>query len=269
MPSVNFDLLFKSFLCCFGVKHWSAFSVRSMRNFFIIVASFTLSGIVIVYLLYDGLIRFNYPDKNDFPIRGIDISHHQGNILWDKLKTEDISFIIIKATEGGDYKDPLFQKNWTNSKMNGYKTGAYHFYRLCKNGKEQAVNFIETVPNDPDNLPPTIDLEFGGNCETNKSQKQILNEVSEFLELLELHYRKRPIIYATQEFYDEYLPGQFKKHPVWIRDIFKKPKLKDRQWSIWQFANRGHVNGIATYVDLNVLNGESFEDLNMQSEELK
>jgi lysozyme len=109
-------------------------------------------------------------------------------------------------------------------------------------------------------LPPTIDLEFGGNCKTDKNKKQVLQEVEEFLQILERHYKKRPIIYVTKEFYDEYLIDQFRNNPIWIRNIFKKPKLKDnREWTIWQFANRGRLNGIDMYVDLNVWNGRSIE----------
>ena len=66
----------------------------------------------------------------------------------------------------------------------------------------------------------------------------------------------------THKFYDQYLIDEFKDHPIWIRDIFKRPELSDkREWLIWQFANRGHLKGIDMYVDLNVLNGQSIEIL--------
>ncbi|MBL7859088.1 MAG: glycoside hydrolase family 25 protein [Cyclobacteriaceae bacterium] len=232
-----------------------------MKRFLLIgIVSATGLALLLVYLLFNGYIRFNYPDRNEFPIIGIDISHHQGEIRWGELHTENISFVMVKATEGGDFKDPLFNINWKESKAAGYKTGAYHFYRICKDGKEQAKNFLETVPVEPDNLPPTIDLEFGGNCKTDKTQEQIIEEINEFLSILEGHYKKRPIIYATHEFYDQFLIGKFTDHPIWIRDIFKRPTLRDgRDWLIWQFANRGHVNGIDGYVDLNVINGQSME----------
>jgi lysozyme len=231
-----------------------------MKKLIIIGISVAALGLFGAYMLFAGYLRFNYPDREEFPIMGIDISHHQGEIRWTELRTEDISFVIIKATEGGDYRDPRFTTNWTQSKKEGYRTGAYHFYRLCKNAREQANNFIQTVPFEPDNLPPTIDLEFGGNCKTDKNKKQVLQEVEEFLQILERHYKKRPIIYVTKEFYDEYLIDQFRNNPIWIRNIFKKPKLKDnREWTIWQFANRGRLNGIDMYVDLNVWNGRSIE----------
>jgi len=230
-----------------------------MRKLVVGILSLGFIGVVMGYLVFTGYLRFNYPDEKEFPILGIDISHHQGTISWEELKQENISFVIIKATEGGDYRDPLFQENWKNSKEYGYRTGAYHFYRLCKSGKEQAVNFIESVPNESNNLPPTIDLEFGGNCATDKSKDQILDEIGEFLNLLEGHYGKRPIIYATREFYDVYITDQFLDSPIWIRDIFWEPDLDARNWAIWQFANRGHLKGIDGYVDLNVLHGKQFE----------
>jgi lysozyme len=230
------------------------------RILFISLFSIGVVAAGLLYLLYHGWVRFNYPDKDEFPILGIDISHHQGKIDWTELRTEEIKFVIIKATEGGDYKDPNFESNWTMSHGEQYKTGAYHFYRLCKNGREQAANFIQTVPANEHDLPPTVDLEFGGNCETNKSKQQILAEVREFLDSLETHYHKKPILYATREFYDEYVVGELTEYPLWIRDIFREPKLKDgRPWHLWQFANRGHLRGIKGYVDLNVLRGDSFQ----------
>jgi lysozyme len=228
---------------------------RLLLSIFFVAGGLSL----IAFLFSTGRLRLNYPSKEEFPFVGTDISHHQGKIDWAKLRSEDISFVIIKATEGGDFKDPLFLANWSESKNEGYKTGAYHFYRFCKDGKEQAKNFIESVPIDPDNLPPAIDLEFGGNCKTDKSREQILEEINEFLDILQARYEMRPMIYATNEFFDQFLIGKFKDNPIWIRDIYKRPMLSDgRSWAVWQFANRGHLNGIDGYVDLNVLNGNSF-----------
>lgn len=232
-----------------------------MKIFFFVGSVTILVALFFGYLFSIGRIRFNYPDKTEFPIWGIDISHHQGTIDWEELRQEKLSFVVIKATEGGDYIDPRFAENWANSNREGYRTGAYHFYRLCKDGKEQAANFVKTVPKTHDNLPPTVDLEFGGNCGTTKTKEQILSEVKEFLDVLENHFQEKPIIYVTREFYDAYLIKQLMDYPIWIRDIFKRPSLeKGREWSIWQFANRGHLKGIETYVDLNVWNGKSMDE---------
>jgi len=229
------------------------------RKLIIAFVLFDVAIVAAVMLIYKGYIRFNYPDLKEFPIRGIDISHHQGNINWQELAQENLSFVIIKATEGGDFVDPKFSENWQNARQSGYRTGAYHFYRLCKTPEEQAANFGKVVPKDSNALPPSVDLEFGGNCETDKTTEQVLKEIQRFLTLLENDYGAKPIIYATPEFYDTYLKGQLTGYPIWIRDIYGRPDLPDgRSWYIWQYANRGHLKGIETYVDLNVLNGNSF-----------
>jgi lysozyme len=216
---------------------------------------------IAAYLFYDGRIRFNYPDRNEFPLLGIDISHHQGKIDWQRLREEKLSFVIVKATEGGDFKDPLFNENWKACKKEKYKFGAYRFYSFCKTGREQAQNFMDVVPFDRHSLPPTIDLEFSGNCKTTKTDSVLVSEVRDFLILLESYYRKRPMIYATMEFYKKYLLNDFKDYSIWIRDIYRQPKLEGRDWVIWQFANRAHLKGINTYVDLNVVNGKSLDPL--------
>jgi lysozyme len=63
------------------------------------------------------------------------------------------------------------------------------------------------------------------------------------------------------EFYQKYLLNDFRDYPIWIRDIYRQPKLEGREWVIWQFANRAHLKGINTYVDLNVVNGKSLNPL--------
>jgi lysozyme len=161
-----------------------------MRYFKIICLIIMGLTLLVGSLFYFGYLRFNYPSKEKYPIQGIDISHHQGDIDWAKLKTEGLHFCFIKATEGGDYKDPKFNENWNNSIKIGYATGAYHFYRLCKTGEEQAQNFISTVPKISNALPPVLDLEFGGNCNAEKSKTQIITEIQTCLQLLEQHYHK-------------------------------------------------------------------------------
>jgi lysozyme len=205
----------------------------------IILALLLLMALSVILMFYKGILRFNYPSHQQFPIQGVDISHHQGDIDWNELTTEDISFIFIKATEGGDYKDPSFQVNWT------------------KSGAEQADNFISSVPKGEGNLPPAIDLELGGNCQSDKSDEEVIRDIQTYIDKVSAYYEQTPIIYATTEFYERYLNNQFIACPIWIRDIYSNPKLPDnRHWTFWQFANRGHLKGINGYIDLNAFNGD-------------
>jgi lysozyme len=40
-------------------------------------------------------------------VQGLDVSHHQGEIRWGEVP-KSFSFVYIKATEGGDFKDKKF-----------------------------------------------------------------------------------------------------------------------------------------------------------------
>ncbi|UOQ64973.1 glycoside hydrolase family 25 protein [Hymenobacter volaticus] len=241
-----------------------SYHLKMKRKLLVIVTLGILIIVSVAFMFYQGLLRLNYPSYEQFPIQGIDISHHQGDIDWNELTKDKISFVFIKATEGGDFKDPKFQANWANAKNTNLLVGAYHFYRLCKTGTEQANNFMSTVPKNDKNLPPVIDLELGGNCQTNKTDEQIIQEIQDYINIIKEHYGQAPIIYVTIEFYDKFLQNRFTDYPIWIRDIHSKPELSDkRSWTFWQFANRGHIKGINGYVDFNVFNGDKskFQEL--------
>ena len=57
-------------------------------------------------------------------IHGIDISHHQKTIDWNKVKESGISFVFVKATEGIDYLDSMFIFNWQSLESIGLIRGA-------------------------------------------------------------------------------------------------------------------------------------------------
>jgi lysozyme len=214
-------------------------------------------------LFYFGVIYANYPDRNRFPIRGIDISSHQQQIDWVQLDRSTIDFIVMKATEGGNFQDSRFQTNWQHARQQGTIVGAYHFFTFCKSGREQAQNYINTVPKEPKTLPPIIDLEFSGNCRTQPTSAALTTELNTFIEIVKKFYRKQPILYVTHEFYDRYLYNREIAQSIWISDFYsfnKLPILADgKQWLFWQYSERGRIAGIATLVDLNVFNGDKIQ----------
>nr|WP_276207692.1 GH25 family lysozyme [Paludifilum halophilum] len=68
-------------------------------------------------------------------------------------------------------------------------------------------------------------------------------------------YEKKPIFYVTYDTYETYVKGHFKEYDLWIRDIYKHPNLENRSWLIWQYSNRGRINEIDGYVDINAFRG--------------
>lgn len=209
-----------------------------------------------------GYIRMNYPSFDKYPIHGIDVSHHQHQIDWQKLDKQYVQFAFIKATEGATHQDSRFAENWDAAKQLNIPTAAYHFFTFCTKGIEQAQNYINTVPNDSLSLPPTIDLEYGGNCKEENRVADMHKEIDDYITTVEEHYGKKVIIYTTREFYDKNIANRFPDNPIWIRDIIYEPKLEQgRKWLFWQYANRGRLDGIDTFVDLNAFGG-SKEELN-------
>ncbi|TFG74938.1 MAG: lysozyme [Thermodesulfobacteriales bacterium] len=241
-----------------------------MNRIIAIMSAVILIAIITVLFFEKGYIRFNYPDQSTYPVRGIDLSHHQDIIDWDILTREDLSFAFIKATEGGDHKDTQFERNWERAGDIGLVRGAYHFFTFCKPGLEQALNFIQTVPVEKDTLPPSIDLEFSGNCQARPSKEELQHELNVFAKLIEQRYGQIPIVYTTKESYNAFLAGDDLGYPIWIRDIYTKPDLPDgSKWDFWQFTHRGRIHGIDGFVDLNVYNGNKEEFQNLISSGVK
>ena len=241
----------------YGICHELLYKAMKAINWTLITVGTGLVLASVCYvLLATGYVRFNHPQPSEYPVMGIDVSHHQKAIDWQTVGQSELRFAFIKATEGGDFKDPRFAQNWREAKKAGIDVGGYHFFTFCRSGVEQAYNFMATVPDDPSSLPPVIDLEFGGNCKLNKTKQEVLAEIDILAQLLHRNYKKAPILYVTKEFYEAFLVGKMTQYPLWVRDIFGEPKLKgDRPWLFWQYANRGHLDGITTYVDLNVFGG--------------
>ncbi len=205
----------------------------------------------------NGLIRFNYPSPDGKETIGIDVSHHQGVINWDKVSQNNIQFVFLKATEGGDFKDTRFQVNLKQASRTSLLVGAYHFFTLCRSGRDQAKNFIHSVDRKKIHLPPVIDLEFVGNCKKRPNQLQFDKELKDYIKKIENHYQKSPIFYTTYEFFEKYLNhSAYKKYTLWLRNIFSKPDtLKGWDWTFWQYSDNSRLQGIIGPVDMNLFKG--------------
>jgi lysozyme len=188
------------------------------------------------------------PDPSRYPVRGVDVSHHQGPIDWEALAADEVAFAYVKASEGATWRDTMFERNWREARQAGLAVGAYHFFTLCRPGRVQAANFLAAAPRPPNALPPAVDLEFGGNCGARPDGPAMRRELDDFLTRVEARAGKRAVLYVTAEFVHEY--GCFlPRRALWRRSIARHPK---RPWAVWQYHNRGEAAGVAGPVDLNV-----------------
>lgn len=201
---------------------------------------------------------------------GIDISHHNaGDIVWDSLyvltdkrgKTirdhhlakdiRPVSFVFIKATEGVSMVDKDFQRNWQDAGRSGLRRGAYHFFRSSKDGEAQARLFIKTVGDLRfKDLPPVLDIETihrGG------SMKKLNEEALKWLETIEGHYGRKPIVYTGSSFARDWLSKRITdNYPVWIAH-YEKDRPDFDGWTFWQFTDKAVVKGVPGPVDLSVM----------------
>lgn len=193
------------------------------------------------------------PAKKIQSVYGIDVSHHQHHIDWQQLKHGKARFVYIKASEGATFQDQNFIENWHGAQQANLIPGAYHYFTFCRSGADQAANLLTILSRvHGKQLPLAVDLEFGGNCIPHPTQAQFETELHNFLNRVQAQTGCTPILYVTQDFYQAYLKDAKLQNPLWIRGIGKKPTLKNRVWTFWQFADRGKLDGIDTPVDLNV-----------------
>lgn len=185
---------------------------------------------------------------------GVDVSHHQGEIDWAAVAGDDIAFAYIKATEGATFVDDDFDRNWEGAGDAGLDRGAYHFFTLCRKGADQAENFLATVPDDDDALPPVIDLELAGNCPDRPSRDDVEREVRAFLRDVEAGTGQEVVLYVGADFEERYGLRDELARPLWHRRILRRPGFDG--WWMWQFTYRAEVDGIDGGVDLNVMRGD-------------
>lgn len=203
----------------------------------------------------------SYPEG--YEIHGIDISHHQGKIDWETLRNQGtiencpVRFVMIKATEGATRLDPNFNDNFYQAREWGFTRGAYHFYSVYSPAKEQAEYYLKKVKLEEGDLPPVLDVEFKPKDQTNEQFKQ---SILEWLNIVEAHYKVKPIIYTYYKFKMQYLGDPvFDDYPYWIAHYYvDKVEYKGR-WKFWQHTDVGRLPGIKGYVDFNIYNGSYYD----------
>jgi lysozyme len=205
---------------------------------------------------FSDVRNYQVLSKYDDKVVGFDVSEYQGKINWNEVRvvenTFPLCFVFIRATAGKDKVDTQFDLNWKEAQKNKFICGAYHYYRPNENSKEQAFNFIKNVPLKKGNLPPILDIE---SMPRNQSIDSLKVGLKRWLEIVDAHYKARPIIYTNAKFYETFLKEDFKEYTFWIANYnFFVEEMQD-DWLFWQFTEKATVSGIEGSVDLNIYNG--------------
>ena len=196
-----------------------------------------------------------YPEG--YNIRGLDISHYQGQIDWETLRNssmnnDPIRFVFIKATEGMSLMDDNFNLNFYQAKKNDFIRGTYHFFVPDIDPVKQAQFYLHQVHLEPGDLPPVLDVEHTGKC----SAKELQRKVKKWLDIVEKRYGVKPILYTGYKFREKHLSDPvFNQYPFWIAHYYVTELKYKGEWKFWQHTDCGRIEGIKGFVDCNIFNG--------------
>lgn len=193
-------------------------------------------------------------ERERFPIVGVDLSAHNGEVDFKRVAADGVNFVFLKATEGSTFKDPKFNANYEAARSAGLTVGAYHFFRFDSDGYEQGRNFLETVDSLALDLPLAIDIEEWGNPECDDTEA-VVEALRGMIFALE-GGRHKVIIYTNKNGYTRFVRGRLEEMPVWVCS-FTNPPMPSDEWLLWQHSHESHVDGIDGPVDLNTFNGDS------------
>ena len=181
-------------------------------------------------------------------VHGIDLSHYQGNVFWEAVgDNTKMAYVYLKATEGGDRIDAMFERNIELAHRHGLKVGSYHFYRPLTDQQKQLQNFMsQCLPGEQD-LVPMIDIESTGGLSTDV----FCDSLFYFLDLVEDAYHQKPLLYTGRNFYNKHLKGKIDDYKLMIAMYTDEPPVlaDDRDYTMWQYTAKGRIVGVNGFVD--------------------
>ena len=181
-------------------------------------------------------------------IHGIDLSHYQGEVFWETVgDNTKMAYVYLKATEGGDRIDHMYEQNIHLAHHYGLKVGSYHFFRPKTQLARQLSNFTAQCRPGQQDLIPMIDIETTGGLST----EAFCDSLFKFLAMVEETFRQKPLLYTGTNFYNRHLAGKLGDYKLMIAQYTaQEPVLNDgKDYILWQYTGKGHINGVNGYVD--------------------
>ena len=210
--------------------------------------------------VHDGY-KLSYVD-GDY-LLGIDVSHHQGNIDWNRVKAAGYDFAILRIGYRGYGKtgslnaDKMFAANYKQAKEAGLQIGVYFFAQAIneEEAKEEADFVLDLLDSRELDLPVVYDPESILDDESRTDDitgEQFTKNTKVFCQAIsDAGYE--PMIYTNMlwEAFELDL-SQLKEYPIWYADYEEVPQTP-YDFDIWQYSEKGQVDGVAGIVDLDIL----------------
>jgi len=169
----------------------------------------------------------------------IDLSHHNENVDFGKIKADGIVGVIHKATQGTAFADKKYTERRGKALAAGLLWGAYHF-GVGADGSDQADFFLNTVKPDKQTL---LVLDYEPHV---TGPTMSLDQAREFVEHTESLTGRYPGLYSGHLIKDQ-LASAPTPDPIlsncflWIAQ-YNGPKPLNipptfRTWTLWQYTD--------------------------------
>lgn len=167
-------------------------------------------------------------------IKGIDISHWN---IPSRIDYDEPEFIIMKASEGSHYADPLMINHAGNAVKRGKAIGFYHYARPeLNNPKDEAENFLRQLHGFIGRSILALDWE-------GKALTHPIEWAREWCDYITDKTGTRPLFYCQYSYTDKINLIREGNYGLWIarynKDLtVKTMKAKDgKPWAIWQHTS--------------------------------
>ncbi len=195
--------------------------------------------------------------------KGIDVSHHQGQIDWGQVAEDGVEFAFIRVGlrgygTGKVVLDERFEENIKGALGNGIQVGVY-FYSQSINQEEvleEASLVLEQIAPYKVTGPVVYDSEKVADSRTSPLSAQERTDMAlAFCKAVE-DAGYRPMIYLNMNAaFSIYDLAKLEAYDKWFAH-YTHEIYYPYAFNIWQYSDHGKVQGIEGEVDLNL----SFED---------
>ena len=212
---------------------------------------------------YNDNGRMTYLDDSVSYYTGIDVSSHQGDINWRKVADDGIDFVIIRAgyrgygTEGIMGEDSMFRKNARGALNAGLKIGVYFYSQAItvEEAVEEAEFVLEIIDGYDIECPIVFDWETepGIGMRTDNLPGKIITDCAiAFCDRVNEEGYTPSVYFNLSDAYERYDLDRIRDYVFWYAQYKGSSPEFYYNYSIWQYTNKGSVNGINGVVDLNI-----------------
>ena len=209
--------------------------------------------------------KFYVEDSKITSLLGVDVSVHQDNIDWAKVKESGIDFAMVRLGyrgygTGEAQLDENYAENIQGARDAGLDAGVYFFSQAitAEEAVEEANLVIESLDGLDVNYPVVYDWEiiYDDTARTDNISVDVLTDCCvAFCETIK-NAGYTPMIYQNKRTSIFKLDlNRLNDYDFWLAEYNTKPTYY-YDFDMWQYTSTGRVPGIEGDVDLNI----SFKD---------